>query len=287
MEKVIITAAICGAEVSRETTPHIPITAQELALEAQRCVEAGASIIHLHVRNDDGSPTQDKAVFARAMRAIREACGGANPIIQPSTGGAVGMTFEQRSQPLDLYPEMATLDCGTVNFGDDIFVNDLPMMRRFASLMGERGVLPELEVFDIGHIHNALHLAAKGFLTGHLHFDFVLGVLGGMDGSWQSLCAMASQMPAGATFTVAGVGRHENPLSMHALAMGAHVRVGLEDNVYYRRGRLAEGSAELVQRVVRLARELGRDIASPDDARRVLHIPTDRYKAVKFETGDS
>ena len=286
MDNVIITAAICGAEVTREQTPHVPYTAEELAKEARRCVDAGASIIHVHVRNDDGTPTQDREVFRKALRAIRDECGDL-PIIQPSTGGAVGMTFEQRSQPLDLFPEMATLDCGTVNFGDDIFVNDLPMMRQFGDMMMEREIVPELEVFEIGHIHNALLLQKWGNHTCHMHFDLVLGVMGGMNGSWKSLTQCVDALPAGCTWTVAGIGRFETPLAMQGLAMGGHIRVGFEDNIFYSKGVLSEGNAPLVERVARMARELGREPATPQQARNLLKIPSDRYKRVKFETGDS
>lgn len=285
MDKIIITAAICGAEVTREQSPYIPITAEELALEARRCVDAGASIIHLHVRKEDGSPTQKLEYFQKAFAAVKRAC-PTTPIVQPSTGGAVGMTFEERGEPLALMPETATLDCGTVNFGDEIFVNDLPMMRRFAKKMQECAILPELEVFDVGHIHNALLLKKEGLL-GHMHFDLVLGVQGAINGSWKSLAYMVDALPAGCTYTVAGIGRFETPLAAMAMAMGGNVRVGLEDNIFYSKGRLAKGSYELVERVVRIARELGREPASIDETREILRIPTDRCKSVKFETGDS
>ncbi|GAB4300883.1 MAG: 3-keto-5-aminohexanoate cleavage protein [Myxococcota bacterium] len=280
--KLIITAAICGAETTRKETPHLPVTAKELGDEARRCLEAGASIIHLHVRKPDGTPTQELGFFRDAFIAIRDACLEL-PIIQPSTGGAVGMTFDERAQPLELCPEMATLDCGTVNFGDEIFVNDLPMMRAFADRMVKIGTIPELECFDLGHIHNAEILIKEGRLRGHCHFDLVLGVPGAMNGSADSLFKMVSSLPAGATWTVAGVGRFELPLACVALGMGGHVRVGLEDNIFYRKGELSKGNAPLVERIVRIARELGREPAAPDEAREMLGIAKNRKNKIKFE----
>lgn len=272
MEKLIITAAICGAEVTREQSPYIPITAEELANEAKRCVDAGASIIHLHVRNDDGTPTQNIEVFRKAINTIKEKCKNNLPIIQPSTGGAVGMTWEERIQPVNLNPEMATLDCGTTNFGNDIFVNDLPLMRKFASFMKERNVMPELECFEIGHIYNALILKKEGLLPEHLHFDFVLGVPGASPASIDILLTMIKQIPQDATWTVAAVGRYQLPFSTYAILLGGNVRVGMEDNIYYTKGVLAKSNAEFVERIVRLAKELGREIATPDEARKILKI---------------
>ena len=275
MSKVIITAAICGAEVTRERQAALPITAGELAEEARRSVEAGAAIIHLHVRRADGAPTQDLDVFRRAFRAIRETC-HPMPIIQPSTGGAVGMSAGERMQPLHLNPEMATLDCGTTNFGDEVFINDLPLMRRFAREMSVRDILPELEVFDLSHILSARLLWEEGLLSCHRHFDFVLGVPGALDATAASLVEMARRAGDGATWTVAGIGRRQSGLVLMGLAMGGHVRVGFEDNIYLEKGVPADSNARFVERVVRVAGEIGRSPASPDEARQILGIPPDR-----------
>src|SRR3954463_14286469 len=140
-DPAILTAAICGAETTRAHTPYLPITADELAEEAARCAAAGASIVHLHVRKDDGTPTQDRALFDRAIRAIRARC---DIIVQTSTGGAVGMSADERAQPLDCGPEMASLNSGSLNFGDDVFLNPFPMVREFARRMREKGIVPEL-----------------------------------------------------------------------------------------------------------------------------------------------
>lgn len=275
MSKVIITAAICGAEVSRERQPHLPISPAELAAEAQRAVDAGAALIHLHVRRPDGSPTQDREVFRLAIKEIH-ATVRPLPIIQPSTGGAVGMSADERLQPVTLNPEMATLDCGTVNFGDEIFVNDLPLMRRFAKEMEARQIVPELECFDISHILSGQKLWAEGLISCHRHFDFVLGVPGALDASAASLVEMTRRLAPEDTWTVAGVGRVQNALILLGLAMGGHIRVGFEDNIFLSKGVLADSNARFVERVVRLAREVGREIASADEARRILGIAPER-----------
>lgn len=279
MSKVIITAAICGAEVTKERQPALPISAEELAQEARRSVEAGAAIIHLHVRKADGSPTQDREVFRQAFIAINAACDPI-PIIQPSTGGAVGMSAEERLQPTELNPEMATLDCGTVNFGDEVFVNDLPLMRAFARRMKARDILPELECFDISHVLSAMRLWEEGLLDRHRHFDLVLGIPGALDAGAASLVEMTRRLAPGDSWTVAGVGRFQTPMMLMGLAMGGHVRVGFEDNIYLKKGELADSNARFVEKAVRIAAEMGRTPASPDEAREILGIAIDRRMRV-------
>ena len=270
MDKLIITAAICGAEVTKEDNPNLPVTAEELAEEALKAEQAGASIIHLHVRDQNGNATQDKEVFKKAIEKMEEK--GVSAIIQPSTGGAAGMTWQERIQPVYLEPEMATLDCGTTNFGDEVFVNDLPLMRNFAKEMKKLDILPELECFEVGHIYNALTLKREGLLDKHLHFDLVLGVPGAMPASIKNLLFMVEHLPEDATWTAAGVGRYQLELAYHTIIMGGHVRVGFEDNIYYKKGQLAESNAQLVARIVRLAEEYGREVATPQEARQILEI---------------
>ena len=272
MEKLIITACICGAEVTKAHNPAVPYTVKEIADEAYAAYQAGASIIHLHVREDDGTPTQSAARFKACMDAIYEKC--PDVIIQPSTGGAVGMTNDERLQPITLNPEMATLDCGTCNFGgDDIFVNTENMIIDFANKMNERGIKPELEVFDKGMIDMALRLHKKGFIKTPMHFDFVLGVNGGISGEPRDLVFMKESIPVGATWTAAGVGRYAFSTAALTIIMGGNVRIGFEDNVYLEKGVLAKSNGELVEKVVRLAKELGRAVATPDEARAILSIP--------------
>lgn len=271
MDKLIITACICGAEVTKEHNPAVPYTVEEIANEAYGAYKAGASIIHLHVRYDDGTPTQDVERFRECFEAIRAKC--PDVIIQPSTGGAVGMSNDERLQPITLMPEMATLDCGTCNFGgDDIFVNTENMIKDFGKKMIARGIKPEVEVFDKGMIDMANRLCKKGYIKAPMHFDFVMGVNGGISGEPRDLIFMKESIPQGSTWTVAGVGRYEFPMAVMGILMGGHVRVGFEDNVYLSKGVLAKSNAELVEKVVRLAKEFGREIATPDEAREILGL---------------
>ncbi|HSH36538.1 3-keto-5-aminohexanoate cleavage protein [Schnuerera sp.] len=269
MDKLIITAAICGAEVTKEHNPNVPYTVEEIGREAEIAYKAGASIIHLHVRYDDGTPTQDKERFRECIEEIKKRC--PDVIIQPSTGGAVGMSDEERLQPVELLPEMATLDCGTLNFGgDEIFVNTENTIKNFGKVMIEKGVKPEIEVFDKGMVDYAIKYAKQGYILEPMHFDFVLGVQ--MTATARDLAFMVDSIPAGSTWTVAGVGRHEMPMAAIGIAMGGHVRVGFEDNVYLEKGVLAKSNGELVEKVVRIAKELGREIATPDEAREILGL---------------
>lgn len=271
MEKLIITAAISGAEVLKEHNPAVPYTIEEFVREAKSAYDAGASIIHLHVRYDDGTPTQDKERFREVMTAIKAVI--PDVIIQPSTGGAVGMTDDERLQPTELLPEMATLDCGTLNFGgDEVFFNTENTIKYFGERMIKLGIKPELEVFDKSMIDMALRLAKKGFIQSPMHFDLVMGVNGGITGELRDFVFLRGSIPADATYTVAGVGRFEFPLAMAAIIDGGNVRVGLEDNVYLAKGVLAESNGALVAKVVRMAKELGREIANPAEARKILGL---------------
>ena len=267
MDKLWITAALVGAEVTREQQPHLPITPEEIAKEAADAREAGAAIVHLHVRDDAGRPTQDQTVFARTIELIRART---DLIIQVSTGGAVGMTAGERAQPLALRPEMATLTCGSVNFGDDVFLNPPGVIEHFARTMKELRIKPEIEVFEVGMIANALDLVKRGLLEAPLHFDFVMGVPGGIPASPEHLVHLVAALPPGSTWGVAAMGRHELTLGVMAIAMGGQVRVGFEDNIYYRKGELATSNAQLVARMARVGRELERPPATPDEVRRAL-----------------
>lgn len=269
MEKLIITVALTGAEVTREQQPNLPITPDEIAEAAYECYLAGASIAHVHARDKEGNPTQSYEVYKEIKEKIEAKC---NMIFQPSTGGAVYHTFEQRKQPLELNPEMATLSAGTTNFGSDIFVNSEEYIEKFAKEMKERGIKPEIEVFERGHIANALRLVKKDLLDTPIHFDFVMGVPGAIPGGIDDLLYLVNHIPQGSTWTVAGIGRYELPLAVHAILMGGHVRVGFEDNIYYKKGELAKSNAQLVERIVRIAKELGREVATPDEAREILNI---------------
>ena len=269
MEKLIITAAITGAEVTREIQPNLAITPDEIAADAKACYEAGASIIHVHARAEDGSPTQSYDVYKAIKEKIEALC---PVIVQPSTGGATWHSPEERLQPVELKPEMATLSCGTVNFGDDVFMNSPEYIEVFAKKMQENGVKPEMEVFERGMIETAKRLVKKGLAEAPLHFDFVLDVPGACPGELDDLMQMIRAIPEGSTWTVAGVGRYELPLAVHGILLGGHVRVGFEDNIYYKKGEKASSNAQLVARIKRLAEELGREVATPDEAREILGL---------------
>ena len=271
MEKLIITAAICGAEVTKEQNPAVPYTVEEVVREAKSAYDAGAALIHLHVRWDDGTPTQDKGRFQEMVDAIRKEC--PDVIIQPSTGGAVGMTDLERLQSTEITPtpEMATLDCGTCNFGgDEIFINTDNTINNFGDIMQERGIKPECEVFDKGMIDLALKAAKKGHIKYPIHFDFVLGVQ--MTATVRDLVIMATSIPADSTWTATGIGKNAWGIAAATIAMGGHVRVGFEDNVYMSKGVLAKSNGEMVERVVQMAKLMNREVATPAEAREILGL---------------
>ena len=273
MEKLIITAAICGAEVTKEQNPAGPYTVEEIVREAKSAVDAGAAIVHLHVREDDGTPTQSHVRFQECEEAIYKVC--PDVILIPSTGGAVGMSPEERLDSTNTtpIPEMATLDCGTCNFGDEIFDNTMPTMRAFGKRMIEKGIKPEYECFEMGHLDTILTMARKGEVPGNpMQFNFVLGVPGCTPATVSNLAWMVNQIPAGSTWTVTGVGRSAFPMAAAAIAMGGNVRVGFEDNIYLSKGVKASSNGELVAKVVRIAKELGREIATSDEARAILGL---------------
>jgi 3-keto-5-aminohexanoate cleavage enzyme len=266
---LMITCPVVGAELSKEDYPYLPTTPEEIAESAREAVDAGASIIHLHVRDEEGKPTQRVDIFSDVTKRIRERC---ECIIQFSTGGAVGTPLDQRCAPLKLKPDMATLSMGTMNFGPDVFENTEATIRAISQAIQENGVMPELEIFDYGMMDTVDRFLKKGFIPEKFHVDFVLGVPGGMSGEIKNLMLLKDRLPPGQTWTIAGVGRFQLPLSVHAIAMGGHVRVGIEDNVYYRRGEFAKTNAQLVERVVRIARELDRPVATVKEARDMLGL---------------
>ncbi|QSQ14941.1 MULTISPECIES: 3-keto-5-aminohexanoate cleavage protein [Myxococcus] len=270
---MVITAAMVGAETTREQTPHLPITAEEIAEDAARCREAGAAMVHLHVRTADGKPSQDAELFRAAIRAIRKRT---DVLIQTSTGGAVGMTVDQRCGPLTLTgedrPDMATLTTGTVNFGEEVFWNPRPLVRDIAKRIKALGLRPELECFDVGMIDEARYLAKEGLVDLPAHFDFVLGVPGTLQPRPEVLDFMIASLPEGSTWTVAGVGRHQLAYVDEAAKRGGNARVGLEDNIYVSKGVLAKGNWELVAEAARRARAHGREPATPEQARKLLRL---------------
>jgi len=267
--EIILTAAIVGAEVTREQTPHVPYTAEEIAREAKRCRDAGAAVIHLHVREPDGKPSQSEALFREAIDAIRAET---DVVVQVSTGGAVGMSVEERVGGLRCAPDMGTLNCGSINFGDEVFENSFPQMRDIARRLREAAIVPELEVYEVGHLDNAMVLAKEELIGAPFHVQFVLGVRGAAGARPEVLRFLVSQLPSDATWGVAAVGRHQLPMAELATELGGNVRVGLEDNIWLDKGVLAEGSAPLVARAATIARTRGREPVTPTRARELLGI---------------
>jgi 3-keto-5-aminohexanoate cleavage enzyme len=268
--EVVITAAVVGAEVTRAQSPYVPYTPAEIAQAAVDAWRAGAAAVHLHARWPDGRPSQEAAHFREIVDRIRAA--GSDVVVQVSTGGAVGMSVDERLGSLVPGAEMGTLNLGTMNFGDDVFVNARPDIVKIAARLRERQLVPECEVYDAGMLDTLRWLLAKGHLAAPYHVQLVLGVPGGMGASERNLRFLLEGLPEPAHWTAAGVGRAQLELAALAVELGGHVRVGLEDNLYLSKGVLAKGSSELVERAVALAREAGREPATPAAARALLGI---------------
>lgn len=268
--KVIVAAAVVGAEVTRAQSPWVPYTPEEIARAAVDAGRAGAAVVHLHARWPDGRPSQEPAHFREIIDRIRAA--GSGVIVQCSTGGAVGMTLDERLGSLVPGAEMGTLNLGSMNFGDDVFLNARPDVVRVAARLRALGLVPECEVYDAGMLDTLRWLLERGHLAPPYHVQLVLGVPGGMGASERNLRFLVEGLPEPAHWSVAGIGRHQLPMAELALRLGGHVRVGLEDNLFVAKGVLAKGSAELVAVAVELAARAGREPASPGEARALLGI---------------
>ncbi|HXP19759.1 MAG TPA: 3-keto-5-aminohexanoate cleavage protein [Streptosporangiaceae bacterium] len=267
----LITVAPTGAESEKSAVPALPVTLDELVTTAKECREAGASIIHVHIRDAGARPTLDIGRLTDTVHALREAT---DLIVQLSTGGAVTDSFDARLAVLDAGPDGCSLTCGTVNFGDDVFMNPWPFMCELYVRTQERGVVPEFELFDLGHVA-ALHRLLDKFGPphgGHVHCDLVMGVPGGMAGNAATLVQAVSALPDGATWSATGVGRTSLPVMFAALAAGGHLRVGMEDTITFSRGRPVASNAELVARAAALAELAQRPAMVPEQARVLLGI---------------
>ncbi len=269
MEKLIITLAPTGNVPTREMTPHVPLTPAEIAADAVKCCQAGAAVCHIHARDDEGKPTHLRERFAAIMAAI-DATGC--PIIrQISTGARAGKTPEDRAQALELGPASASLSTGSSNFPNSANVNDPPLVRFLAKTMLERNIKPEIEVFDAAMIQNALDLKKEGLLKDPLQFNLVLGVKGSLPATARNLFFLVESLPPDCVWSVSIIGPNHVPLSTVALALGGHVRVGLEDNVYFTKGVLAT-NLMLVGRIASIARAFGRELATVEDTKRILGL---------------
>jgi 3-keto-5-aminohexanoate cleavage enzyme len=269
----LITVAPTGAESEKSAVPPLPVTLDELVTTAKECREAGAAVIHVHIRDDQAKPTLDVGRLTDTVHALREST---DLIVQLSTGGAVTDSFERRLAVLDAGPDACSLTCGTVNFGEDVFMNPWPFMCELYVRTQELGVVPEFELFDLGHVAALHRLLGKFGLPygGHVHCDLVMGVPGGMPGDAATLVQAVAALPAGATWSATGVGRTTLPVMFAALAAGGHLRVGMEDTITFARGRPVTGNGELVARAAALAEHAQRPAMTPGQAREMLGIAT-------------
>lgn len=280
--KVIITAALTGVLATREQSPYIPYTPEEIATEGQRAVDAGAAILHIHARNDDGSAAYDVDTYQRIYEEVRRRT--PDVIVNFSTG-AIGVPREARVQHITaLKPDMAALNMGSMNYAiyseknktfyhDHVFANPFADIRFFLQAMKDAGTRPEMEVFDTGHIHNAQPLIDMGLLPRPYAFSFVMGVLGGIPATTENLVHQARQAPPDSHWQVIGIGRKQWALAAAAITLGGNVRVGLEDNLYLPDGELAKSNGQCVEQMVGLVRMLGFEVATIAGARERLQTP--------------
>ena len=268
----IITVAITGSVPTKKDSPAVPVTVPEQVESTHAAYEEGAALVHVHVRNDDGTTTSDPEKFGRFLAGIRKHC--PDMIVQFSTGGRSGMGKE-RGGMLHLKPEMASLTTGSVNFAKIIYENHPTLINDLATGMLANDIKPEIEIFDLAMLYNAAKLVADGLLKAPVHVQFVLGIPGALPADRQVLdfeLAQLERVLPGATWTAAGIGRHQLTVNEWALELGGHCRTGLEDNLRFDKDRLATSNAELVKRVAELTPKFGRSVATPAEARRILGL---------------
>jgi 3-keto-5-aminohexanoate cleavage enzyme len=273
-KKVCISVATTGGHHGKEANPNLPTQPEEVAKDIQACEEAGASIVHLHARDDAGENTKDVARYQALQDAIEKHCD--DIIVNFTTGGGGLYSREERIAPIletEPRPEVATVDLGPINFGQTrTAVNTREQNEEFAERMQDAGVKPELELFNPGQIPEANHLIEKGLLETPYWATVIFGMQNGMPASPQNLITFVENLPDPVEWQCLAVGKHQLPLTTMAMAMGGHVRVGMEDNVYYRKGELAESNAQLVRRAARIADELNRPVATPEETREMLGL---------------
>jgi uncharacterized protein (DUF849 family) len=267
----LITVAPTGAETAKADAPALPVTMAELVATAQACEAAGAGMVHVHIRDEQALPSLDPVRLRDTVQALREQT---SLVVQLSTGGSVRDPYDARLAVLDAEPDSCSLTCGTVNFGDDVFLNPWPFMSELYALTQEREIVPEFELFDLGQVaalHRLLdeHGAPYG---GQVHCDLVMGVPGGIPGTLDALAAAVRALPEGATWSATGVGRWTLPVALAALAAGGHLRVGMEDTLTFTRGVPVRDNAQLVERAAQLAALADRPALTTDDARAMLRV---------------
>lgn len=269
--KLIITLAPTGMIPTKNQTACVPITPEEIASDTYEAYKLGVSVVHVHARDEQGRPTYRKEVFADIFEKIREKC--PDIIICATTSGRVDPQVEHRGEVLDLRPEIASLTLGSLNFPMHPSVNSMDTIKQLAMTMKDRNILPELEIFEPGFINTAKYLVKRGYLRKPLHFCLLLGSLGSMPANMSDLCFLVQYLPSDSTWSATGIGRFQTQINVGAMLMGGHVRIGIEDSIYYNypKKELAT-NLNLVKRIVRLAKELNREIANPREAREILGL---------------
>lgn len=271
MEKLIITVATTGAMTSKENTPYLPTTPEEIAKEVYLAYQAGAAVAHIHVRTDEGKATMDTEKFRQTVGLVREKC---DIIINMTSSGGLGFSDEERIAPhVELKPDMGTFDAGSMNFYKGVFLNPPLFLEKLGAAYIENGIKPEVEVFDAGMVWNAKRLMKDGFIKAPIHFQCCMHVHGGMEGSARNLVHLVDSLPEGSTWSAFGCGPTADLITAMAINMGGHVRVGMEDNVYLSKGELAKHNAEFVEKMQRLAAEFHRPVANVAEARQILGLP--------------
>lgn len=271
-DPVIITVAPTGPLTTRENHPDLPVTPSQIGEAVAEAAAAGAAVAHVHARDEQEQPTADPSVYAEIAREIRSRC---DIVVQASTGVGLAVSCEDRLEIIASHGvevTMATVNPASMTFGQGTFNNPPWFVEQLAQLMHDRGIQPELEVYDFGHVPLCLDLVKRGLVRGPLQFSFVMGVRGGMPGEPALLPTLVSMLPEGAIWQAIGIGRAQLPLSLAALALGGNLRVGYEDNVYFRRGELARSNAQFVTRAVDLVHTAGREVATSADVRERLGV---------------
>jgi 3-keto-5-aminohexanoate cleavage enzyme len=274
VEKLIITAAVTGGVTTRKDNPNLPITPEEIANDVYNCWNAGASIAHIHAREADGTPSQRLDLYEEIVLKIRERC---DIVINlTTTGWGQNGVDEDRWNHLVCKPEMCSFTPGSMNRGPRVMINTPDFVQKLADKIVENGVKPEIEVFDFGMIDQAVKMENNKFIKSPLHFQFVLGVPGGIPANSKNLLHLVESIPTGNTWSVAAVGKGQLPMNILGIILGGHIRTGLEDNVYFKYRDLAKSNAQLVERLVNYANDLNRPIATPSEARSILNLGSSR-----------
>ncbi len=274
MEKLIITVATTGAMTTKDNTPYLPTTPEEIAEEVYAAYQAGAAVAHIHVRTDEGKATMDVEKFRQTVGLVREKC---DIIVNMTSSGGLGFSDEERIAPhVELKPDMGTFDAGSMNFYKGVFLNPPLFLEKLGAAYIENGIKPEVEVFDAGMVWNAKRLLKDGFLKAPIHFQCCMHVHGGMEGNARNLVHLVDSLPEGSTWSAFGCGPTADLITAMAINMGGHVRVGMEDNVYLSKGELAKHNSEFVEKMQRLAAEFHRPVATVAEARQILGLSPEK-----------